>query len=131
MEDRLEFREDFEAAIQESEREMAAGQRPRVRKPRFSISWRWATGVRYTGTFELPSGPASLPEAVDFNRSGGHDLTPQGQTLTPKGSGGWRKRGRRPHWSVGASTSTEPAGRDLWAGHAAQDDRTPGTVLPV
>ena len=33
VEDRLEFREDFEAAIQESEREMAAGLRPRVRKP--------------------------------------------------------------------------------------------------
>ena len=33
VEDRLEFREDFEAAIQESEREMAAGMRPRVRKP--------------------------------------------------------------------------------------------------
>ncbi len=33
VEDRLEFREDFEAAIQESEREMAAGVRPRVRKP--------------------------------------------------------------------------------------------------
>ena len=32
VEDRLEFREDFEAAIQESEREMAAGLRPRVRK---------------------------------------------------------------------------------------------------
>ena len=31
VEDRLEFREDFEAAIQESEREMAAGLRPRVR----------------------------------------------------------------------------------------------------
>ena len=33
VEDRLEFTEDFEAAIQESEREMAAGLRPRVRKP--------------------------------------------------------------------------------------------------
>jgi hypothetical protein len=33
VEARLEFREDFEAAIQESEREMAAGLRPRVRKP--------------------------------------------------------------------------------------------------
>ena len=33
VEDRLEFKEDFEAAIQESEREMAAGLRPRVRKP--------------------------------------------------------------------------------------------------
>jgi hypothetical protein len=33
VEDRLEFREDFEAAVQESEREMAAGLRPRVRKP--------------------------------------------------------------------------------------------------
>ena len=33
VEDRLEFREDFEAAIQQSEREMAAGLRPRVRKP--------------------------------------------------------------------------------------------------
>jgi len=33
VEDRLEFREDFQAAIQESEREMAAGVRPRVRKP--------------------------------------------------------------------------------------------------
>jgi hypothetical protein len=33
VEDRLEFREDFEAAIQESEREMAAGLRPRIRKP--------------------------------------------------------------------------------------------------
>ena len=33
VEDRLEFREDFQAAIQESEREMAAGLRPRVRKP--------------------------------------------------------------------------------------------------
>ena len=33
VEDRLEFSEDFEAAIQESEREMAAGLRPRVRKP--------------------------------------------------------------------------------------------------
>jgi hypothetical protein len=32
VEDRLEFREDFEAAVQESEREMAAGLRPRVRK---------------------------------------------------------------------------------------------------
>ena len=31
VEDRLEFREDFEAAVQESEREMAAGLRPRVR----------------------------------------------------------------------------------------------------
>ena len=33
VEDRLEFREDFEAAIKESEREMAAGLRLRVRKP--------------------------------------------------------------------------------------------------
>ena len=33
VEDRLEFKEDFESAIQESEREMAAGLRPRVRKP--------------------------------------------------------------------------------------------------
>ena len=33
VEDRLEFREDFEAAIQGSEREMAAGLRPRVRNP--------------------------------------------------------------------------------------------------
>ena len=33
VEDRLEVREDFEAAIQESEREMAAGLRPRVRMP--------------------------------------------------------------------------------------------------
>ena len=33
VEDRLEFREDFEAAIKESEREMAAGLHPRVRKP--------------------------------------------------------------------------------------------------
>jgi len=33
VEDRLEFTEDFESAIQESEREMAAGLRPRVRKP--------------------------------------------------------------------------------------------------
>ena len=33
VEDRLEFREDFEGAIQESEREMAAGLRPRIRKP--------------------------------------------------------------------------------------------------
>jgi hypothetical protein len=33
VEDRLEFREDFEAAVQESEREMAVGLRPRVRKP--------------------------------------------------------------------------------------------------
>ena len=33
VEDRLEFREDFEAAVQESEREMAAGLRARVRKP--------------------------------------------------------------------------------------------------
>jgi hypothetical protein len=32
VEDRLEFKEDFEAAVQESEREMAAGLRPRVRK---------------------------------------------------------------------------------------------------
>jgi hypothetical protein len=32
VEDCLEFTEDFEAAIQESEREMAAGLRPRVRK---------------------------------------------------------------------------------------------------
>ena len=33
VEDRLEFKEDFEAAVQESEREMAARLRPRVRKP--------------------------------------------------------------------------------------------------
>ena len=33
VEDRLEFKEDFEAAIQECEQEMAAGLRPRVRKP--------------------------------------------------------------------------------------------------
>ena len=33
VEDRLEFREGFEAAVQESEREMAAGLRPRFRKP--------------------------------------------------------------------------------------------------
>ena len=33
VEDRLEFKEDFESAIQESEREMAAGLRPRIRKP--------------------------------------------------------------------------------------------------
>ena len=33
VEDRLEFKEEFEAAIQESEREMAAGLRPRVRRP--------------------------------------------------------------------------------------------------
>jgi len=33
VEDRLEFKEDFEAAIQESEQEMAAGLRPCVRKP--------------------------------------------------------------------------------------------------
>ena len=33
VEDRLEFKEDFEAAIRESEQEMAAGLRPRVRKP--------------------------------------------------------------------------------------------------
>ena len=32
VEDRLEFREDFETSIQESEREMAAGLRPRIRK---------------------------------------------------------------------------------------------------
>jgi len=33
VEDRLEFTPEFEAAIQESEREMATGLRPRVRKP--------------------------------------------------------------------------------------------------
>ncbi len=33
VEDRLEFKQSFEAAIQESELEMAAGLRPRVRKP--------------------------------------------------------------------------------------------------
>ena len=33
LEGRLEFTPEFEAAIQESEREMAAGLRPRVRKP--------------------------------------------------------------------------------------------------
>ena len=32
-EDRLEFTPDFEAAVQQSEREMAAGMRPRVRQP--------------------------------------------------------------------------------------------------
>jgi hypothetical protein len=32
-EDRLEFTPEFEAAIRESEREMAAGMQPRVRKP--------------------------------------------------------------------------------------------------
>ena len=32
VEDRLEFTPEFEAALQESEREMAAGLRPRVRK---------------------------------------------------------------------------------------------------
>jgi hypothetical protein len=31
--DRLEFTPDFEAAIQQSEREMAAGIQPRVRQP--------------------------------------------------------------------------------------------------
>ena len=33
VEDRLEFSEEFEAAVRESEREMAAGLRPRVRQP--------------------------------------------------------------------------------------------------
>ena len=33
VEDRLEFTPEFEAGIQESEREMAAGLLPRVRKP--------------------------------------------------------------------------------------------------
>jgi hypothetical protein len=33
VEDRLRFTPEFEAAIQESEREMAAGLQPRVRKP--------------------------------------------------------------------------------------------------
>jgi hypothetical protein len=33
VEDRLEFTPEFEADIQESEREMAGGLRPRVRKP--------------------------------------------------------------------------------------------------
>jgi hypothetical protein len=33
VEDRLEFREEFETAIQKSEDEMAAGLRPRVRQP--------------------------------------------------------------------------------------------------
>ncbi|MCX6929124.1 MAG: hypothetical protein NT154_38795 [Verrucomicrobia bacterium] len=33
VEDRLKFKEEFEAAIQESETEMAAGLCPRVRKP--------------------------------------------------------------------------------------------------
>ena len=33
VEDRLEFTPEFEAAIQESEGEMAAGLRPRERKP--------------------------------------------------------------------------------------------------
>jgi hypothetical protein len=33
VEDRLEFTPEFEAAIQDSEREMAAGLGPRVRKP--------------------------------------------------------------------------------------------------
>jgi hypothetical protein len=33
VEDRLEFAPEFEAAIQESEREMAAGLRPRLRRP--------------------------------------------------------------------------------------------------
>jgi hypothetical protein len=33
VEDRLEFTPEFEAAIQASEQEMAAGVRPRVRKP--------------------------------------------------------------------------------------------------
>jgi hypothetical protein len=33
VEDRLEFTPEFEAAIQDSEREIAAGLRPRVRKP--------------------------------------------------------------------------------------------------
>jgi hypothetical protein len=33
VEDRLEFTPEFEAAIQDSEREMAAGLRPRMRKP--------------------------------------------------------------------------------------------------
>jgi len=33
FEDQLEFTPEFEAGIQESEREMAGGVRPRVRKP--------------------------------------------------------------------------------------------------
>jgi hypothetical protein len=33
VEDRLEFTAEFEAAIQNSEKELAAGVRPRVRKP--------------------------------------------------------------------------------------------------
>jgi len=33
VEDRLEFMPDFEAAVQQSEREMAAGMQPRVRQP--------------------------------------------------------------------------------------------------
>jgi hypothetical protein len=33
IEDELEFTPDFESAIQESEREMAAGIRPRTRQP--------------------------------------------------------------------------------------------------
>ncbi|HEV2696194.1 MAG TPA: hypothetical protein VG347_25130 [Verrucomicrobiae bacterium] len=33
IEDELEFTPEFEAAIQQSEREMAAGGRPRIRKP--------------------------------------------------------------------------------------------------
>ncbi len=33
VEDRLEFTPDFEAAVQQSEREMAAGMQPRVRQP--------------------------------------------------------------------------------------------------
>ena len=33
VEDRLEFTPEFEGAIRESEREMAAGLRPRIRKP--------------------------------------------------------------------------------------------------
>ena len=33
IEDELEFTPEFEAAVRQSEREMAAGARPRVRKP--------------------------------------------------------------------------------------------------
>jgi len=34
VEDSLEFTPEFEAAISQSEREMAAGRRPRIRQPR-------------------------------------------------------------------------------------------------
>ena len=33
LEDRLEFREEFESQVRQSEQEMAAGARPRVRQP--------------------------------------------------------------------------------------------------